>query len=172
MNKPNEFKELTKLQRQTGQIIKGKMIENLKANKSVVSGNLLRSIGVTTPEEPNKQGNLETVLEIKAWYAELVDKGIDPRGAGKQPPVQPIQQWLRRKSISVPAGITIEQFSFAIARKIAKEGQKKKAYPFIQPAIKFGEEYFERRANEAIGVDAETDVTIILDSSPYLKKIR
>jgi len=167
----NEFKELTKLQKQTGQIIKGKMIENLRRNKSVASGNLLRSIVVDTPEEPNERGNLETVLEIKAWYAELVDQSIDNRGPGKQPPVKPIQDWLRRKSISTPSGVTIEQFSFAIAKKIAKKGQRKRAYPFIQPAIKFGEEYFERRANEAIGVDAETDVTIILESSPYLKKV-
>ena len=167
----NEFTELTKLQKQTGQIIKGKMIENLRRNKSVVSGNLIRSIGVTSPEEPNDRGNLETVLEIKAWYAELVDQGIDNRGPGKQPPVRPIQEWLKRKSITIPSGVTIEQYSFAIAKKIAKQGQRKRAYPFIQPSIKFGEEYFERRANEAIGVDAEIDVNIILESSPYLKKV-
>ena len=168
----NEFEELAKLQKQTGQIIKGKMIENLRRNKSVVSGNLLRSIYVESPEEPNERGNLETVLEIKAWYAELVDEGIDNRGPGKQPPVRPIQEWIKRKSISVPSGITVEQFSFAIAKKIAKTGQRKRPYPFIQPAIKFGEEYFERRANEAIGIDAEIDVNIILESSPYLKKVR
>ena len=167
----NEFTELTKLQNQTGQIIKGKMIENLRANDSVASGNLIRSIGVTNSKEPNQQGNLETILEIKAWYAELVDQGIDNRGPGKQPPIRPIQQWLKRKSISIPAGVTIEQYSFAIAKKIAKKGQRKRAYPFIQSAIKFGEEYFERRANEAIGIDAEIDVNIILESSPYLKKV-
>ena len=71
----NEFTELEKLQAQTGQIIKGKMIENLRANDSVASGNLLRSIKVDNTT--NKQNKLETVLEIKAWYAELVDKGID-----------------------------------------------------------------------------------------------
>jgi hypothetical protein len=145
------------------------MIENLRANKSVASGNLLRSINTEKTKE--RQGNLETVLEIKAWYAELVDQGIDNRGPGKQPPAKPIQEWLRRKSIAVPAGITIEQYSFAIAKKIAKQGQRKKAYPFIQPSIKFGEEYFERRADEAIGVDVEIDVNVILESSPYLKKV-
>ena len=167
----NEFTELEKLQRQTGQIIKGKMIENLRANDSVVSGNLLRSIKVDNPKGLNKKGNLETILEIKAWYAVLVDKGIDNRGPGKQPPIAPIQNWIRRKSISVPSGITIESFAFAIAKKIAKKGQRKRAYPFIQPSIKFGEEYFTRRANEAIGVDVEIDVNIILESSPYLKKV-
>ena len=168
----NEFNELTKLQKQTGQIIKGKMIENLRNNRSVASGNLLRSIAVNTPEEPNQQGNLETVLEIKSWYAQLVDQGIDPRGPGKQPPIQPIEAWIKRKSIAVPAGLTIKQFSFAIAKKVPKQGQRKRAYPFIQSAVKFGEEFFERRANEAIGKDAEIDVTIILDSSPYLQKVR
>ena len=168
----NEFNELTKLQKQTGQVIKGKMIQNLRNNKSVASGNLLRSIVVNTPEEPNIQGNLETVLEIKSWYAQLVDQGIDPRGAGKQPPIQPIEAWIRRKSIAVPAGLTVKEFSFAIAKKVAKQGQRKRAYPFIQSAVKFGEEFFERRANEAIGKDANIDVTIILNSSPYLKPVR
>ena len=97
----NEFTELEKLQAQTGQIIKGKMIENLRANDSVASGNLLRSIKVSNTT--NKQNKLETVLEIKAWYAELVDKGIDNRGAGKQPPIAPIQNWIRRKSINGPS---------------------------------------------------------------------
>ena len=87
----NEFEELAKLQKQTGQIIKGKMIENLRNNRSVATGNLIRSIVVDTPEEPNTQGNLETVLEIKAWYGELVDKGIDPRGPGRQPPIERIR---------------------------------------------------------------------------------
>jgi hypothetical protein len=166
----NEFNELDKLQAQSGQIIKGKMIENLRANKSVVSGNLIRSIKVENT--PDKAGNLETILSIGAWYALGVDQGTDNRGPGKQPPVQPIQQWIKRKSISIPAGLTIKSFSFAIAKKIAKKGQNKRAYPFIQSAIKFGEEYFTRRANEAIGVDVELNTTIILTSSPYIKQVR
>jgi hypothetical protein len=165
----NEFNTVAKLQTETIEVISKQMQTNLRKNKSVASGNLLRSINTEKTKE--RQGDLETALEIKAWYAELVDQGIDNRGPGKQPPAKPIQEWLRRKSIAVPAGITIEQYSFAIAKKIAKQGQRKKAYPFIQPSIKFGEEYFERRADEAIGVDVEIDVNVILESSPYLKKV-
>jgi hypothetical protein len=165
----NEFNTVAKLQTETIEVISKQMQTNLRKNKSVASGNLLRSINTEKTKE--RQGDLETALEIKAWYAELVDQGIDNRGPGKQPPAKPIQEWLRRKSIAVPAGITIEQYSFAIAKKIAKQGQRKKAYPFIQPSIKFGEEYFERRADEAIKVDVEIDVNVILESSPYLKKV-
>ena len=165
----NEFNTVAKLQTETIEVISKQMQTNLRKNKSVASGNLLRSINTEKTKE--RQGDLETALEIKAWYAELVDQGIDNRGPGKQPPAKPIQEWLRRKSIAVPAGITIEQYSFAIAKKIAKQGQRKKAYPFIQPSIKFGEEYFERRADEAIGVDVEIDVNVILESSPYLKRV-
>ena len=165
----NEFNTVAKLQTETIEVISKQMQTNLRKNKSVASGNLLRSINTEKTKE--RQGDLETALEIKAWYAELVDQGIDNRGPGKQPPAKPIQEWLRRKSIAVPAGITIEQYSFAIAKKIAKQGQRKKAYPFIQPSIKFREEYFERRADEAIGVDVEIDVNVILESSPYLKKV-
>jgi hypothetical protein len=164
----NEFNTVQKLQQQTGLVVQGKMIENLRKNDSVVSGNLLRSIKVNNTEN---QEVFTTTVTTGVKYANWVDKGTGDRGAGKQPPIAPIEAWIKRKSISVPSGITVEQFAFAIAKKIAKKGQRKRAYPFIQPAIKFGEEYFTRRANEAIGVDVEIDVTIILESSPYLKKV-
>ena len=164
----NEFNTVQKLQQQTGLVVQGKMIENLRKNDSVVSGNLLRSIKVNNTEN---QEVFTTIVTTNENYANWVDKGTGDRGPGKQPPIAPIEAWIKRKSISVPSGITVEQFAFAIAKKIAKKGQRKRAYPFIQPAIKFGEEYFTRRANEAIGVDVEIDVNIILESSPYLKKV-
>jgi len=165
----NEFNTVAKLQTETIEVISKQMQTNLRKNKSVASGNLLRSINTEKTKE--RQGDLETALEIKAWYAELVDEGIDNRGPGKQPPVRPIQQWLQRKSISIPSGVTIEQYSFAIAKKIAKQGQKKRAYPFIKPSTNAGETYFENRIEDAIGVDVEIDVNVILESSPYLKKV-
>jgi hypothetical protein len=164
----NEFNTVQKLQQQTGLVVQGKMIENLRKNDSVVSGNLLRSIKVNNTEN---QEVFTTIVTTNENYANWVDKGTGDRGPGKQPPIAPIEAWIKRKSISVPSGITIKSFAFAIAKKIAKKGQRKRAYPFIQPAIKFGEEYFTRRANEAIGVDVEIDVNIILESSPYLKKV-
>lgn len=170
MSELNEFNAVTKLQNETIQIIQKDMVVNSRENRSVASGNLIRSIKTSNTQD--KQGNLETVLEIGAWYAQLVDQGIDPRGSGKQPPIEPIESWIKRKSIAVPAGLTIKQFSFAIAKKISKKGQRKRAYPFIQPAVKVGEAYFEKNIDNSLIKDAATDTTIILDSSPYLKKVR
>ena len=166
----NEFNNVAELQTQTLEVINTEMVENLRNNRSVATGTLARSIRVTNTE--NKQGNLESVLEIGAWYAELVDKGIDPRGPGRQPPIEPIEAWIKRKSISVPAGITMKQFSFAIAKKIAKQGQRKRAYPFIEPSIREGEAFFERNVNDALIEDATIDTTEILETSPYLKPVR
>ena len=166
----NEFNNVAELQSQTVEVISKEMVENLRNNRSMATGTLARSI--KTYDTTNKDNNLESVLEIGAWYAELVDKGIDPRGPGKQPPIEPIEEWIKRKSISVPAGITMKQFSFAIAKKIAKKGQRKRAYPFIEPSIREGEAFFERNINDAIIEDAAIDTTMILNSSPYLKPVR
>ena len=163
----NEFETVKKLQQQTGLVVLGKMIENLRKNDSVVTGGLIRSIKVTNEI---KDETFTTTVTTGVKYADWVDKGTGDRGAGKQPPIAPIEAWIRRKSISVPAGVTIKSFAFAIAKKIAKKGQRKRAYPFIQPAIKFGDEFFDRRINEALGTDVNIDLNIILDSSPYLKK--
>ena len=166
----NEFNNVAELQSQTVEVINKEMVENLRNNRSMATGTLARSI--KTYDTTNKNNNLESVLEIGAWYAELVDKGIDPRGPGRQPPIEPIEAWIKRKSISVPAGITMKQFSFAIAKKIAKQGQRKRAYPFIEPSIREGEAFFESNINDAITEDAAIDTTMILDSSPYLEKVR
>jgi hypothetical protein len=163
----NEFNTVQKLQQQTGLVVQGKMIENLRKNDSVVSGNLLRSIKVNNTEN---QEVFTTTVTTGVKYANWVDKGTGDRGAGKQPPIAPIEAWIKRKSISVPPGITIKSFAFAIAKKIAKKGQRKRPYPYIEPSIRFGDEFFDRRINEALGTDVNIDLNIILDSSPYLKK--
>ena len=166
----NEFNNVAELQTQTVEVISKEMVENLRNNRSVATGTLARSI--KTYDTTSKDNDLESVLEIGAWYAELVDKGIDPRGPGRQPPIEPIEAWIKRKSISVPAGITMKQFSFAIAKKIAKQGQRKRAYPFIEPSIREGEAFFERNVNDALIEDVAINTTEILKSSPYLKPVR
>jgi hypothetical protein len=66
----------------------------------------------------------------------------------------------------------MKQFSFAIAKKIAKKGQRKRAYPFIEPSIREGEAFFNNNINDALVEDAATNTTEILESSPYLKPVR
>lgn len=166
----NEFNNVAELQTQTIKVISQEMKTNLRNNRSIASGNLVNSI--RTSETQEKQGSLETALEIGAWYAELVSEGTGDRGPGRQPPILPIEQWIKRKSINVPAGVTIKQFAFAIAKKVAKRGQNKRAYPFIEPSIRVGENYFERNINEALIEDVAINTTEILESSPYLQPVR
>ena len=166
----NEFNNVAELQTDTIEVISQEMKTNLRNNKSIASGNLLNSIRYGKTDE--KEGSLETALEIGAWYAELVDEGTGDRGPGRQPPILPIEQWIKRKSINVPAGITIKQFAFAIAKKVAKRGQNKRAYPFIEPSIRVGENYFERNINDALIEDVAINTTEILETSPYLKPVR
>jgi len=166
----NEFKNVAELQTKTIEVISEEMDKNLRNNRSVASGNLLRSIKTTETE--SEKGTLETALTIGAWYAEMVDEGTGNRRAGKQPPTLPIEQWIRRKSISVPAGLSIKSFAFAIAKKVAKKGQTKRAYPFIEPSIKVGEEYFAKNINDSIIEDVAIDTNILLTSSPYIKPVR
>jgi hypothetical protein len=165
----NEFNTVQKLQAQTGLVVQGKMIQNLRKNDSVASGNLLRSIKVNNVEN---QGTFTTIVTTGVDYANWVDEGTGDRGPGKQPPIAPIEAWIKRKSIAIPQQLSIKSFAFAIAKKIAKNGQNKRPYPYIKPAIRFGDEFFERRINEALGTDVEIDLNIILDSSPYLKPVR
>ena len=166
----NEFNNVAELQTDTIEVISQEMKINLRNNKSIASGNLVNSI--KTSKTQDKQGTLETALEIGAWYAELVSEGTGDRGPGRQPPILPIEQWIKRKSITVPAGVTIKQFAFAIAKKVAKRGQNKRAYPFIEPSIRVGENYFERNINEALIEDVAINTTEILETSPYLKPVR
>ena len=166
----NEFNNVAELQTDTIEVISQEMKTNLRNNKSIASGNLVNSI--KTSKTQDKQGTLETALEIGAWYAELVSEGTGDRGPGRQPPILPIEQWIKRKSITVPAGVTIKQFAFAIAKKVAKRGQNKRAYPFIEPSIRVGENYFERNINEALIEDVAINTTEILETSPYLKPVR
>lgn len=163
----NEFETVKKLQQQTGLVVQGKMIENLRNNDSVVTGGLIRSIKVT---DEVKDETFTTTVTTGVEYANWVDKGTGDRGAGKQPPINPIEAWIKRKSIPVPKQLTIKSFAFAIAKKISKKGQNKRPYPYIEPAIRFGNEFFDRRIDEALGKDVDIDLNIILDSSPYLKR--
>ena len=55
----NEFNTVQKLQAQTGLVVQGKMIQNLRKNDSVASGNLLRSIKVNNVE-----------MDISLWVKE------------------------------------------------------------------------------------------------------
>lgn len=61
------------------------------------------------------------VVVLMPDYAKYADKGRRP---GKIPPVSSILEWIRRENIAVPTSFTQEQFAFAIAKNIGKEGTR------------------------------------------------
>lgn len=70
----------------------------------------------------------EDTLIIKMGdYAQYVDSG---RGAGRMPPVADIVDWINRKAISVPMGVTVTSLAYAIAKSISKKGVKPR--PFME----------------------------------------
>jgi len=108
-------------------------IAQLRANGSYHTGRLARSIQLLTPmETPNKISVEVQMLKYGFW----VDNGAE-RGRGGMPPVRPILEWIRQKSISPKGRMTQSQLAFIIARTIASKGQRfKKAKPFIQSSMR------------------------------------
>lgn len=108
------------------------MVDKLYANNSVVTGNLVRSIRVQPEKDAN--GVMTFPISLKL-YGIYVDNGAERR-AGGMPPVQAIADWIKLKRISVPQAMTPSQFAWAIAKNIAKKGQRfKKPKPFIDVSL-------------------------------------
>ena len=108
------------------------MVDRLYSNNSVVTGNLKNSIRVQ-PEKDVK-GRITYPISLKE-YGIYVDNGAE-RGSGGMPPVKAIADWIRLKRINVPTAMTPQQFAWAVAKSIAKRGQRfKKPKPFIDVSL-------------------------------------
>ena len=108
------------------------MVDELYSNNSVVTGNLVRSIKVQPVKD--EKGNITYPISLKQ-YGIYVDDGAE-RKAGGMPPVKAISEWIRLKRINVPAAMTPQQFAWAVAKSIAKRGQRfKKPKPFIDVSL-------------------------------------
>lgn len=94
----------------------------LKSNSKHVTGVLINSGRVLT--KPN-----EAKVEFAADYAKYVEFG---RRAGKRPPPQPIQDWVKKKGIESDPQ-KIKGVAFMVARKIGAVGIKKS--PYLKPAF-------------------------------------
>ena len=138
-----------------GTLVKEEMIDRLFDNNSVVTGQLARSITpLDIQDTPNGQ-----VLPIRFLkYGDYVDDGAE-RGPGGMPPVRDIASWIKQKRISVPAKFTVEQFAWAVARNIAKKGQRfKKPKPWIEVSIN---DVINRNLNnigEAVALDIDENI--------------
>lgn len=83
-------------------------------------------------------GNFANSLEVKLkdkgaelWgpnYSEQLEKGRD---AGKFPPINAIEQWIKDKNIQFEK-ITISSLAFLIARKISREGWDRRDFGGVE----------------------------------------
>ena len=143
-----------------GQRIIDEMQNQLFENKSVNTGDLARSITQNIIEQEGK----ETLQVSLLWYGELLEDGGPGRRAGRMPPIRPIEGWIKRKKIPVPASFkSPKSFAFAIAKSIEKRGAKKYSKkPFIMESINNAAANF---GNEAIAAGVEADLIIDIDKA-------
>jgi len=71
---------------------------------------------------------LEKEIWYRAFYAEYIEYGTDPRE--RMPPVDAIERWVKRKGIA--SGKDARGVAFAIAKSIQKSGTQPQ--PFLRPA--------------------------------------
>ena len=144
-----------------GDKIREQMVENLKANKSYITGGLAKSITNEVFQNPPT-----AVVAVNDWYGIVVEEGIG-RGAGKMPPIAPIKNWIKRNpNINPKPGVSVESFAWAIAKNISKKGTNPKAKPFAAPAVKQVQEQFGTQLIEdAMGMDIEIATTIAFKES-------
>ena len=138
-------------------------VNELFDDKAVASGNLARSIKENNRVVETQEG-YDAILTM-LWYGEVIDQGIGRR-AGGIPPIRPIEEWIKRKSIPVPSAFkSPKQFAFAIARKVAKEGTKPKANHFIKEGFKVFENTFQQELSEAVGYDINEQLMTAFEKS-------
>lgn len=104
--------------------------QNLENNGSNASHNLSNSIEKIV-EIGEDHYSVKISLED---YWQFLEHG---RGPGKFPPPPAIQNWIEVKPVTPTPGVdgktpTVQQLSFLIGRKIAREGTEPK--PFFEPA--------------------------------------
>lgn len=133
---------------EAGQRIVDKMVDSLFEQKAVVTGRLARSISSQVVDD-GKSYSLEISMED---YGVYVDEGSE-RGPGKPPPVKAIADWIKRRGIAPPQGMSTQTFAFVIARSIGKHGQRfKQPKPFITPSVEFVAQQYLPKALEEAGV--------------------
>jgi hypothetical protein len=156
--------ELTKI----ANSYKEEAILKLTQNGSNVTGRLAASITV----QPARVTATSLVIPVTMLkYGDYVDNGAE-RGRGKQPPVQDIVRWVKQKRINVPNQFkSVEQFAFAIAYNIGKQGQRfKRARPFIEPALNSVREQYINSGQlaNAVALDLDRNIQLNINNTPGL----
>lgn len=139
------------------------MVDRLYSNNSVVTGNLVRSIRVLPEKDAN--GVMTFPISLKQ-YGIYVDDGAERR-AGGMPPVKAISEWIRLKRINVPSAMTPQQFAWAVAKSIAKRGQRfKKPKPFIDISLQAAMNSNLQNIADAVANDVANNIELKYGTIP------
>jgi len=112
---------------QFGKQIVEEMRNILRQNNNDNTGQLSNSIQETVEGDKLQI----TMLDYGKW----VNNGAE-RGPGRVPPIKAINAWINKNGITPRGKVTAKQLPYVIQASIGKRGQtRRKAYPFIQPAI-------------------------------------
>lgn len=147
-----------------GQRIIDEMQNQLFENNSVNTGDLARSITSTIIKKDDQEKLQVSLL----WYGQLLEDGGPARRAGRIPPVQPIEGWIKRKKIPVPPAFkTPKSFAFAIAKSIGKNGAKRyRQEPFIMESINNAAENFGTAAiTKGVEADLIADINVAFEKT-------
>ena len=132
---------------------------NLENNNTNASGELRDSI-----EKIIEIGEDSYSVKISlADYWTYVEKG---RGPGKFPPPPAIRTWIDVKPVTPTPGMngktpTVEQLTFLIGRKIAREGTQPQ--PFFEPAKEQAIRQFSQAIDDAIAQDVSDWILELVD---------
>ena len=118
--------------------------ENLRANKSVVTGLLRQSGKVQKIDDDNIDVGFFDTQNRQSGYAYFVEFG---RRAGRMPPPDEIAQWAYKK-FRLHDRKAAQQIGWALALKIAREGTK--PHPFFMPALEKNKKQIVQVIQDAI----------------------
>ena len=161
-----DFQNIQQVLDAAGKLMADAMRDGALAKDLFATGELARSI--TYQPTPQQEGvfGFQIVMEDYGLYQ---DAGFF-RPAGRKPPVQPIIDWLQRKLITPPEGMSTRSFAFLIQAKIGREGALIKARPFIQPAIDGVVNNFLIPKLEEAGVkDIENSIVVAVSKNSKIK---
>lgn len=161
-----EFKNIQEVVDTAGQLMADAMRDGALAQQLFATGQLARSITYQPTSTKDGVFGFQIVMEDYGLYQ---DAGFF-RPPGKKPPVEPIIDWLQRKLITPPQGMTIRSFAFLIQNKIGRDGAYVKARPFIQPAIdSVVNQYLIPNLEEAGVKDIEESIAVAVSKNNKMK---
>ena len=152
------FENLTKVLNDFGKFLVEEYRENLTKDKKNASNDLYNSLNYIV--DTGTRGRFEVQISL-LHYWKYVEYG---RRAGKFPPINAIQEWVRIKPV-LPRPMsngklpTERQLAYLISRKIALEGIAPN--PFLEKSINSVTEVMMEYIEEAITKDLEKEIELI-----------